>query len=82
MHNTTTDPLSIEENSTSIPVVFDTLNVTDIYLTINTTKPNQDPSQTGTVPTRNTLNETSTKVPKTTSDQNVVTEENAQNSTG
>ena len=81
MHNTTTDPLSIEENSTSIPVVFDTLNVTDTYVTIDTTKPNQDPSQTGTVSSRNTLNETSTKVPNTTSDQNVVTEENAQNNT-
>ena len=80
LHNTS-DPLSTEENSTSFPVVSDTLDVTDTHFTTDTTKPNQDPSQTSTISLRNSLNETSTKVPNTISDQNVVTEENAQNDT-
>ena len=79
LHNTS-DPLSTEKNSTSLPVVSDTLDVTDTHLTTDTTKPNQDPSQTSTISLRNFLNETSTKVPNTISDQNV-TKENAQNDT-
>ena len=80
LHNTS-DPHSTEENSTSLPVVSDTLDVTDTHFTTDTTKRNQDPSQTSTISLRNSVNETSTKVPNTISDQNVVTKENAQNDT-